>query len=300
MPPPRPTRTPRPPRTRPASTFGPPSLPWQPTRTSTARKSLIGMVHVPALPATPHGTLPVAQLAATAAKEAKALAEAGFDALIVENMHDRPYVHGRKGPEIVAAMTLAMHAVRQAVPSLPIGIQVLSGGNHEAVAIAHATGASFIRCENFVFSHIADEGLLAKAEAGELLRYRRIIGADAGPGRIAIYCDIKKKHASHALTIDLSLADCAEAAEFFGADGLIVTGAATGKPTSIADVAQARRATPLPVLVGSGVTPETVADLFQHAHGLIVGSYLKVDGRWANALDLKRCRKLIAAAAKAR
>lgn len=304
MPPPRPhpRAHPRPRPTRLATPTGspPPPLPWQATRTSPARKSLIGMVHVPALPATPHGTLPVAQLAAEAAKEAKALAEAGFDALIVENMHDRPYVHGRKGPEIVAAMTLAVHAVRQAAPGLPIGIQVLSGGNHEAVAIAHATGATFIRCENFVFSHIADEGLLAKAEAGELLRYRKSIGADAGPGRVAIYCDIKKKHASHALTIDLSLADCAEAAEFFGADGLIVTGAATGKPTSIADVAQARRASSLPVLVGSGVTPETVADLFQHAHGLIVGSYLKIDGHWANAVDLKRCRKLIAAAAKAR
>ena len=83
----------------------------------------------------------------------------------------------------------------------------------------------------FVFAHVADEGL-ARAAAGPLLRYRRQIGAD----HIAVFADIKKKHASHAMTADVSIAEAARAAEFFGADGVIVTGAATGKPVEPADV----------------------------------------------------------------
>jgi membrane complex biogenesis BtpA family protein len=259
-------------------------------------KALIGMVHVGALPGTPHSRRSVSRLVGEAVAEAKILVNAGFDAIIIENMHDRPYVHGVKGPEIVAAMTAVALTVREVEPDLPLGIQILSGGNKEALAVALASGAQFIRCENFVFSHVADEGLLDRAEAGELLRYRKAIGAN----EVRIFADIKKKHASHAITADLSLAAAVEGAEFFSADGVIITGAATGRPTSPGDLAEARRATKLPVLVGSGVTPEQVGGLFEHADGLIVGSFVKRGGRWENGVDAERCRKLVAAARKAR
>lgn len=253
------------------------------------------MVHVHALPGTPFASSSIQQIAESAAGEAKILAETGFDAFIVENMHDRPYVHGRHGPEVVAAMTVAAMACKQAAPNLVMGIQVLSGGATEALAVALAAGASFIRCENFVFAHVADEGLLATAEAGALLRYRRGIGAD----HIGVFCDIKKKHASHAITADVSIADAAEAAEFFGADGLIVTGTATGKPTSIEDLRRARESSPLPLLVGSGVTVEQVPKIMPHADALIVGSSIKHAGLWSNPLDRDRCTKLVQAAARA-
>jgi membrane complex biogenesis BtpA family protein len=259
-------------------------------------RALIGMVHVQALPGTPGSRLSVDQIVEVAAGEARVLGEAGFDGIIVENMHDRPYVHGVKPPEVVAGMTRAALAVREAVARMPavgrVGVQVLSGGNREALAVALAAGCSFIRCENFVFSHVADEGLLAEAEAGALLRYRRAIGAE----RVAVFCDIKKKHASHAITADVSLAECAEAAEFFGADGVIVTGSATGKPTPAADVSAVRKATKLPVLVGSGVGPEQVKPLFgAGADALIVGSWIKKEGVWSNPVDAERCRRLVEA-----
>ncbi len=270
-----------------------------------ASKSLIGMIHVQALPGSPHSHLRADEIVAQAASEAALLAQAGFDALMIENMHDRPYVHAREGgeggegghgPETVAIMTRVGLAVRQAAPKLPLGVQILSGGNREAIAVALAVGGTFIRCENFVFAHVADEGLLDRAEAGPLLRYRRQIGAE----HIRIFADIKKKHASHALTADVSLAQTVEAAEFFGADGVIITGPATAKPARIDDVAAARAATKLPVLAGSGVTPDTIAALFQHADALIVGSWFKQGGLWSNPPDPDRCRQLIAAARKAR
>jgi membrane complex biogenesis BtpA family protein len=260
-------------------------------------RALIGMVHVDALPGSPMHRAGIREIIARAADEARVLVETGFDAIIIENMHDRPYVHGRKGPETTACMTAIALEIRRVArrdgEDLPLGVQVLSGGNHEALAIAHAAGAQFIRCENFVFSHIADEGLLATAEAGALLRYRRSIGAE----HVRILCDIKKKHASHAITADLSISDVAEGADFFLADGLIVTGAATGKPADIDDIRAVRKATKLPVLVGSGVTPALVRQQLAHCDGLIVGSYIKRDGVWNHELDAARCREIVAARA---
>lgn len=255
------------------------------------RKALIGMVHVGALPGSPAARSPVARLAEDAAREALILAKAGYDAVIIENMHDRPYVHQDHGPEVAAAMTAAAVAVRAAVGErFPVGIQVLSGGNREALAVALAADLQFIRCENFVFSHVADEGLLGRAEAGPLLRYRRRIGAE----HVAVFCDIKKKHASHAITADVPLADAVAAAEFFGADGVIVTGPATGRATSLEDVAEAAESTRLPVLVGSGVSPESVGDLLKFADALIVGSWIKRGGRWENPVDSRRARAMVA------
>ena len=65
----------------------------------------------------------------------------------------------------------------------------IAGANKEALAVAMATGGSFIRAEGFVFSHVADEGWMDSC-AGELLRYQRSIGAED----VAILTDIKKKH----------------------------------------------------------------------------------------------------------
>jgi membrane complex biogenesis BtpA family protein len=252
-------------------------------------RAIIAMVHVQALPGSPRHAMPLAEIVAQARSEAKQLSELGFDAVIVENMHDRPYVNTH-GPEIVACMTRIVGAIRESVPKIPMGVQILSSGEREAIAVAHACGAQFIRCENFVFAHVADEGLMSEAKAGPLLRYRASIGA----GAIKVFADVKKKHASHTITADVAIDEMAEAAAFFGADGVIVTGIATGRPTDANDVRTVRSATSLPVLVGSGVTPSQVRPLFEAgASALIVGSSIKRDGVWSNPLDPERCRAIL-------
>lgn len=257
-------------------------------------RTLIGMIHVGALPGSPRNETTVDLIAAQAAREARILADAGFDAIMIENMHDAPYIHGTHGPETAAAMTRIGLEVAH-VTNVPLGVQVLSGGNREALAVAQSIGGSFIRCENFVFSHVADEGLLTRAEAGPLLRYRKQIGAE----HIKVCCDLKKKHASHAITADVSIAECAEAAEFFGADAVVVTGSATGKPTDPADVAAVRKACSLPVLVGSGVTPQNIGRMFEHADAVIIGSWMKQGGSWRNPPDPVRAAQIVAAAGDA-
>ena len=250
---------------------------------------LIGMVHLRALPGTPHAELSVDEIERVALHEALTLADAGFDAILIENMHDRPYLNRTVGPEIVAAMTRVVTVIRSAV-ACPIGIQVLAGANHAALAIAHCSNLDFIRTEGFVHAHVADEGLM-NADAGPLLRARRRLGAD----RIAILADIQKKHSSHAVTADLSLTDHAAAATFCGADGLVVTGNATGEPVDDASLEAVRASTPLPVMIGSGVTAATLPRLLPRSDGVIVGSDLKIDGVWANDLDPLRVSAVVAA-----
>ena len=186
-------------------------------------RALIGMIHVRALPGTPEGRDQVAEIARIAVEEARIYQAAGFHGLGLENMHDRPYLKGSVGPEVVAAMTVVGAAVRQAV-DLPLGIQILAGANREAMAVAKACDASFVRAEGFVFAHVADEGWI-DASAGDLLRYRRAIGAQS----IRVFVDVKKKHSSHAVTQDLDVVETARAAEFFLADGVVVTGSETGR-----------------------------------------------------------------------
>lgn len=251
-------------------------------------KQIIGMVHVAALPATPSYGGSITKIVEQAVKEARILADSGVNAVLIENMHDVPYLCGGVGPEIVAGMTAVGVAVRAAM-KLSLGIQVLAAANHEALAVALACGASFVRVENFVYAHVADEGLMQTAEAGPLLRYRRQIGAE----HVHIFADIKKKHASHAITADVSLAETARTAEFCGADALVVTGVATARPTAPEDVAEVRAAVRLPVVVGSGVTPENIEALWPHADAFIVGSYFKVDGVWSNAMDAHRVQAFV-------
>ena len=55
------------------------------------------------------------------------------------------------------------------------------------------------------------------------------------------------------------------------ADALVVSGVATGEPTPLGDVKRVRAAVPdRPILVGSGVEPDTVAELLRVADGAIV------------------------------
>ena len=251
----------------------------------------MGVIHVEALPGTPAGGRSVEGIAEAAVRDARLYHEAGFHGVMIENMHDRPYVKGGAGPEIVAAMTTVGREVRRAAP-LPLGVQVLAGANREAIAVAHACGARFVRVEGFVFAHVADEGLMESC-AGELLRYRRAIGAT----EIRVFADIKKKHSSHAITADVDLVETAHAAEFFLADGVVLTGISTGRATDPAEVRAVGEAVEVPTLVGSGITADNIG-AYTAADAFIVGSSLKKDGLWSNPAELARAAALLSAFGK--
>lgn len=257
-------------------------------------KPVIGVIHVGALPGTPRSSQTVSELITLARNEARLYRESGVDGVIVENMHDVPYLRGEVGPEIVAAMTAIAAEVKREC-GLPTGVQLLAGANIEAMAVAHAADLDFIRAEGYAYAHVADEGLI-QASAAELLRYRRMIGAT----RVQVWTDVKKKHAAHAITADVSLGETAETVEFMGADCVIVTGSATGKPPNVADVREAKSHCHLPVFLGSGITQNNVAEFYNDADGFIIGSAFKLDGLWSNTVDPARVASFLEALQRVR
>jgi len=55
-------------------------------------------------------------------------------------MHDIPYMKRETGPEITASMTMVCGAVKLlAGNNIPCGVQILSGCNQEALAVAKVT-----------------------------------------------------------------------------------------------------------------------------------------------------------------
>ena len=245
------------------------------------------MIHVAALPATPKNTKSPKQIIESAVQEALIYQNAGIKMLMIENMHDIPYLNSIAGHEISSLMAIIGHEIKRQT-GLYCGIQILAGANKAALASAHAAGMDFIRAEGFVFGHLADEGYI-DASAGGLLRYRKQIGA----GNIMVFTDIKKKHSSHAITSDVSIEETAKAAEFFLSDGLIITGKSTAEKADIKELTKVKNAVSLPVLIGSGITDMNISDYYQLADGFIVGSYFKKDGKWQNPPDPERIIKLM-------
>jgi uncharacterized protein len=247
-------------------------------------KPIIGMIHVEALPGTPKYAGSVKTIIEKAKSEASTYCSCGIEALMIENMHDVPYLNRVVGPEVTSLMSLILYEIKKTY-NVPLGIQILAGANKEALSAAHAAGADFIRAEGFVFAHVADEGTF-NSDAGEILRYRKQIGAE----KILVFTDIKKKHSSHSITADTNIVETAKAAEFFLSDGVIITGSATGREPSLEEIKEVKNKVGIPVLAGSGITEKNVTEYLEYCDALIAGSYFKKDGCWSNPIDSERVK----------
>ena len=260
------------------------------------RKPIIGVIHLQALPGAPrYGGQPVKEIYAAAVRDARTLSEGGIDGIILENASDLPFARPENiGPETVAALTAACVEVRGAVAT-PIGITCVANGVIPGLGIAKAVGARWVRANQWVNAYVANEGFL-NGPAPEAMRYRSRIRADD----VAIFADVHVKFGAHAITADRSIAEQATDAEWFDADVLIASGTRTGSPTEPREVDEVRSGTNLPVIVGSGLSPEQVPALFATADGAIIGQWLKHDGRWWNPVDPRRVEQLMSAVAKVR
>ena len=252
-------------------------------------KAVIGMVHLEALPGSPRWAGSMEDVSRAALADARALADGGADALLVENFGDVPFSPGRVDAACVAAMAAAATEIRRVV-SLPLGINALRSDALSALAVAIAVGARFIRVNVHTGAVVTDQGILTSS-AHDTLRYRRLLGA-----QIALLADVQTKHAAPlaSVPIEHEARDCVDRGL---ADGLIVSGEATGLPPKTSDLERVRLAVPeAPLLVGSGASPENAADLLSRADGLIVGTSVKRDGVVTNRVDPDRVRMLVRAA----
>lgn len=255
---------------------------------SSARKLLIGVVHLRPLPGAPRFARNLRELIDFAVADARAYERGGAHAVFIENFGDVPFTKTSVAPETIAAMTAAGCAARAAV-KLPIGFNVLRNDAEAALALCAACGGSFIRVNVHTGAMLTDQGLI-EGDAYHTLRYRERIAPGA-----EILADV---HVKHAVPLgDWTIADSAHDTVARGlADALIVSGVGTGQAADIADVERVRKACPkAKLLLGSGVDAANVKSYLRFADGVIVGSSLKRDGRLANPVDPKRVAALLRA-----
>jgi predicted TIM-barrel enzyme len=74
-------------------------------------------------------------------------------------------------------------------------------------------------------------------------------------------------------------------------DAIIVSGDYTGDATRPEDIDLVRQHTNLPILVGSGATPDNLPHVYAQVDGLIVGSYFKKEGKAENLVEEARVKK---------
>ena len=224
----------------------------------------------------------------------EAYKSAGVDSVILENDHDLPYIQPPLDEKGVALMTRIAKEIRGRFDG-PIGVQMLEAANITSLEIAAEADLDYIRVEAYVFAHVGGSGVI-NGSAGKILRRRKELGAE----HIKVFADVKKKHGSHSLTIDLDIKGEIMQAEFFLVDGVIVTSQFTGINPDKNDLLKAKSATRLPVLIGSGMTAENIQEYLPLADGFIVGSYFRKDGKFLETLEPERLQRFMEAFLAAR
>ena len=253
---------------------------------------LVGMVHLPALPGAPRSTGSRRNLRGRALADALAIAESGFDGILVENYGDTPYYPEAVPKHVVAELTATVRELDIAIER-PIGVNVLRNDATAALSVAGAAGGGFIRVNVHTGVRDTDQGRI-EGQAHDTLRLRDRIDAD-----VDILADVAVKHSGSVSDRPLA-AVVTETIERGLADGIVVTGPSTGDPADSEDLlatldARDDSSRDPPVFAGSGVTPDNVRDTLELADGAIVGTAIKEKGVTANPVDIDRAADVVTA-----
>lgn len=189
--------------------------------------------------------------------ETKIFVSKGIDCIEVENIAAPYFVGGANGgvpwEEILVEYFVATE-IRKHFPHLAMGVHILSCDELEALPIAIAVGAFFIRSEATLFTGLRPEGRVQND--GNLARFlyvRRLLrqlcypkesNAAANAMELQfpqIWSDLHKKHTHFDQSID-SMKAWFENIGFCKLEGCIITGDHTGSDVNIADLSAARKA----------------------------------------------------------
>jgi len=255
-----------------------------------AETPIIGMVHLPPLPGSPGFEGDRDDIRRRLHRDVSALDSGGIDGIMLENFGDAPFYPDRVPRHVVADIAALAATLREQV-SVPFGVNVLRNDVQSALGVAAATGGAFVRVNVHTGARLTDQGLI-EGTPHETVRLRDRLDAD-----VAILADIDVKH-SAPLAERSPEAVVGELVERGGADAVVVSGAGTGKAVDTAAlerVVESRDSLGLdaPVLIGSGVTPETAPGLLSLADGAIVGTALKRGDETTNPVDEAAVERLI-------
>lgn len=253
---------------------------------------LTGVVHLAAMPSAARGETTFDDVLAAALADAERYAEAGFDALMVENFGDAPFHKGTRDdpvpPDVSAGLAVVAHAVRTAT-GLPVGVNCLRNDGVAAVGAAAVAGATYVRVNVLTGAAVTDQGLI-DGEAARIDRYRRHVA----PG-VLLLADLFVKHAEPLAAPPLAVA-ARDLAARSGADAIVLSGARTGEPVSVELLREVRDAVgAFPIWIGSGLSTENAGQLWPLCDGAIVGTAAKVGGETTAPVDAARARAIRAA-----
>ena len=249
----------------------------------TSPKPLIACIHLMPLPGSPRYAGTMREVYDTALAEAELFARYPIDGLIIENFRDVPFYPHALPAETIAALTAVTREVVR-VAQVPVGVNALRNDAQAAMAIATATEADFIRVNVHMGTVVSDQGIIEGASHATL-RLRATLRS-----RVLIFADASVKHATPLADRGLAT-EVRDLTERGLADAIIVSGEYTGAPTHLEDVAIVRQHTTLPILIGSGATPDNLPHVYAHVDGLIVGSYFKKAGKAENLVEEARVKK---------
>jgi membrane complex biogenesis BtpA family protein len=249
------------------------------------KKPLIACIHLLPLPGAPRFTGDMRAVYGAALEEANIFRRRGVDGLIVENFRDKPFYPGRVPAETVAALAAVTREIVTAT-GLPVGVNALRNDALSAMAVAAAAEAHFIRVNVHMGAVVSEQGVIQGA-SHETLRLRAALRSP-----VLIFADVGVKHAAPLADRGLP-AETRDLTERGMADAVIVSGELTGAETRPEDVDLVAAHTHLPILIGSGTTPENLPNVFSKADGFIVGSYFKKGGRGENRVEPRRVEAFV-------
>ncbi|MBD3190029.1 MAG: BtpA/SgcQ family protein [Candidatus Heimdallarchaeota archaeon] len=253
-------------------------------------KPIIGMIHLAALPSSPNHLLSLDAIISQAKKELHSLQSGGVDGVLIENFNDSPFFPSSVEPITIASMSIIIkELVSQS--SVPVGVNVLRNACQEALAIATATGADFIRCNFYTGAFVADQGIIEGC-APWLKRLQKRYSEYPNFKSVKIFADVNCKHATPLVSqpLEHSAFDALERGQ---ADAIIITGKRTGMAAKVSDLKLLRSKGLQPIILGSGVNQQNIDQLLPYADGAIIGTALKEDGKVTNLVDKTRVSALM-------
>lgn len=227
---------------------------------------LIGMVHFGPLEDS-SGSPGFEVIFNNAIKDLNTLEKSGFDAVIFENNYDTIHTEFLTKKAKEQFRKLISSLVKKT--NLPIGISVLWNDYITALEIAKEFSLEFIRIPVFVDKVRTNYGFEVEGNPKEIIEYQHSLKAED----ICLLTDIQVKHST--LLNQRPISESAQEAQKEGSDGLTVTGKWTGDPPALEDLKSVRKATSLPIIIGSGVDINNFNDLKNLANAFIIGTSIK-------------------------
>lgn len=197
----------------------------------------------------------------------KVIQEAGFDALMIQNVGDEPTFLAAE-PETISYMSIVGREVKKNI-KIPMGICLLNHDGKAPIAIAKACNADFVRLKVYVGTMVKMTGMLGGIYY-DAVKYRRDIRAED----IDILADIFDREGYP--IGDTNLEEMAHFAVYSCmADGIILTGRSVNETRQMAD--SVKKNEKVPILIGGGTSQNNIEELRDVSHGYIVGNCIKED-----------------------